>query len=86
MSVLLSMTIGFATGMLAWLLMPREQDHQGFVLTTILGTISGAATALFGHAAGWFQIGDLEGIAGAALGAAIVLVLWAAIGRRSTPS
>ncbi len=83
MSVLLPMTVGFGAGVLAWLLMSGDQDRQSFILTTILGAIAGATTALFGNAAGWFQTGDAEELAGAALGAVIALVLWAALGRRS---
>ena len=86
MSVLLPMTVGFGAGVLAWLLMSGDQDRKSFILTTILGAIAGTTTALFGNAAGWFQTGDAEELAGAALGAVIALVLWAALGRRSFPS
>lgn len=84
MSVLIPMSIGFGAGALAWLLMGIHQDRQSFILTSVLGTIAGVISALFGYAAGWFEIGDIEGLAGAALGAAIALVIWAAfIGRSS---
>ena len=86
MSVLLPMTVGFGAGVLAWLLMSGDQDRKSFILTTILGAIAGTTTALFGNAASWFQTGDAEELAGAALGAVIALVLWAALGRRSFPS
>ena len=84
MSVLIPMSIGFGAGAIAWLLMGIDQDRQSFILTTILGTIAGATSALFGYAAGWFEIGDIEGLAGAALGAAIALILWAALIGRSS--
>ena len=82
MSLLLAATVGFAAGVLAWFLMSGDQDRQSFILTSILGALAGSTAALFGYAAGWFQTG-LEGLAGSALGAAIALVLWAALGRRS---
>jgi uncharacterized membrane protein YeaQ/YmgE (transglycosylase-associated protein family) len=84
MSVLFPMTVGFGAGVLAWLLMHSYPDRHGFLLTTILGTMAGISTALLGHVAGWFQIGDAEGVAGAGLGAAVVLLVWAALGQRSS--
>jgi hypothetical protein len=78
------MAIGFSAGVFAWLLI-GDQNRHSFVLTTLLGTIAGATTALFGYATGWFQHGDVEALAGAGLGAAIALVLWAALGARSFP-
>lgn len=75
------MTVGFGAGVLAWLLMGPDQDRVSFILTTILGALAGGTAALVGYAAGWFQIDDVEGLAGAGLGAAIALIIWAALAR-----
>ena len=78
------MTIGFAAGVIAWLLRLGGNDRDSFTLTALLGAIAGVATALFGHALGWFQLSDTEALAGALLGAAIVLVLWVALAHHAT--
>jgi uncharacterized membrane protein YeaQ/YmgE (transglycosylase-associated protein family) len=78
-AVFTPIVVGFCAGVIAWFLMPRMSGSQGFAATTILGMIASVASALFAEAAGFFPTGDSERIAGSALGAAVVLLLWAAI-------
>ena len=79
MTALTPIIVGFGAGAFAWLLMPRSEAPYGFIVTTILGLIASVATALFGEAAGLYETGDNTRIAGSAFGAAVVLLLWAAI-------
>ena len=79
LAALIPIIVGFGAGVLAWFLMSRSDAPFGFIVTTSLGMIASLATALFGEAAGWYEIGDNARIAGSALGAAVVLLLWAAI-------
>jgi uncharacterized membrane protein YeaQ/YmgE (transglycosylase-associated protein family) len=76
--------VGFGTGVLAWLLMPRSDAPYGLIVTTILGMIASVATALFGDAAGLYETGNNARIAGSALGAAVVLLIWAVLSRHDS--
>ena len=69
--------VGFCAGVLAWFLMLSQNSGAGFVATTILGVLASITSALFGEAAGLFEAADSA--PGSALGAAFVLLIWAAV-------
>ena len=68
--------IGFVAGVIAKLIMPGDNEPQGFILTTLLG-IGGAFVATYlGQAIGWYGADDSVGFIGATVGAIIVLAVW----------
>jgi len=74
--------IGFVAGVIAKLLMPGDNEPQGFILTTLLG-IAGAFVATYlGQAIGWYGADDSAGLIGATVGAIIVLAIWGFFSRR----
>jgi len=75
--------IGFVAGVIAKLLMPGDNEPQGFILTTLLG-IAGAFVATYlGQAIGWYGADDSAGFIGATVGAIIVLAIWGFFSRRN---
>ena len=75
--------IGFVAGVIAKLLMPGDNEPQGFILTTLLG-IAGAFVATYlGQAIGWYGADDSAGFIGATVGAIIVLAIWGFVSRRN---
>jgi len=75
--------IGFIAGVVAKLIHPGPNEPSGFILTTLLG-IAGAFVATFiGQAVGWYGPDQSAGFIGAVVGAIIVLVVWAALAKRT---
>ncbi len=75
--------IGFIAGVIAKLIMPGDNEPQGFILTTLLG-IGGAFVATYlGQAIGWYGPDDSAGFIGATVGAIIVLAIWGFFSRRN---
>ncbi len=55
-------------------------EPKGFILTTALGIV--VATYL-GQALGWYQAGHGAGFIASIVGAALILLVWGFIGRRT---
>jgi uncharacterized membrane protein YeaQ/YmgE (transglycosylase-associated protein family) len=85
MSILWTILIGFVAGVLAKLVTPGSNEPQGFILTTILGIVGAFVATYLGQALGWYRADEGAGFIGATVGAIIVLLIWAAVARRSTP-
>lgn len=67
--------IGFVAGVIAKLIMPGDNEPQGFILTTILGIVGAFVATFLGQAIGWYGADDSAGLIGATVGAIIVLAV-----------
>jgi len=75
--------IGFVAGVIAKLIMPGDNEPQGFILTTILGIVGAFVATYLGQAVGWYGADDSAGFIGAIVGAIIVLAGWGFFARRT---
>jgi uncharacterized membrane protein YeaQ/YmgE (transglycosylase-associated protein family) len=75
--------IGFLAGVIAKLIMPGDNEPQGFILTTILGIVGAFVATFLGQAIGWYGADDSAGFIGATVGAIIVLAIWGFFSRRN---
>jgi uncharacterized membrane protein YeaQ/YmgE (transglycosylase-associated protein family) len=75
--------IGFVAGVIAKLIMPGDNEPQGFILTTILGIVGAFVATYLGQAIGWYGADDSAGLIGATVGAIIVLAVWGFFSRRN---
>lgn len=82
MGILWTIIIGFVAGIVAKLIVPGNNEPQGFVLTTILGIVGAFVATFLGQAVGWYEAGEGAGLIGATIGAVIVLLAWGALTRR----
>jgi len=82
MGIIWTLIIGLIAGIVAKLIVPGENEPQGFVLTAILGIIGAFVASYLGQALGWYAPGEGAGLIGAIVGAVIVLLVWGAIARR----
>jgi len=76
--------IGFVAGVIAKLIMPGDNEPQGFILTTILGIVGAFVATFLGQAIGWYGADDSAGLIGATVGAIIVLAVWGYFAKRNT--
>ena len=84
MSILWTIIIGFAAGVIAKFIMPGPNEPSGFILTTIIGILGAFVATFLGQALGWYGPGQGAGLIGAVVGAIIVLLLYGMMaGRRS---
>jgi uncharacterized membrane protein YeaQ/YmgE (transglycosylase-associated protein family) len=74
--------IGFVAGVIAKFVHPGPNEPSGFILTTILGIVGAFVATYIGQALGWYQPGEGAGLAGAIVGALIILIIWSAVARR----
>ncbi len=77
--------IGFVAGVIAKLIMPGDNEPQGFILTTILGIVGAFVATFLGQAIGWYGADNSAGLIGATVGAIIVLAVWGYFAKRNTP-
>jgi uncharacterized membrane protein YeaQ/YmgE (transglycosylase-associated protein family) len=83
MSILWTIIIGFAAGVIAKFLHPgNKYEPSGFIVTTLLGIVGAFAATYLGQAIGWYQAGQGAGFIGAIVGAIIVLTVWGVIAPR----
>ena len=82
MGIILTIVIGFITGLIAKFIMPGSNEPSGFILTTILGIVGALVASFLGQALGWYAPGQGAGLIGAVIGASVLLVVWAAIAKR----
>ena len=76
MSLLWTIIIGFIAGVIAKFIMPGDNEHSGFILTTILGIVGAFVASYLGQALGWYRPGEGAGLIGAVVGAIIVLFIY----------
>lgn len=81
MSIIWTIIIGFAAGVIAKFLMPGKNEPQGFVLTAILGIVGAFVASWLGQAIGWYGPDQGAGLVGAVVGAVIVLAVWGMISK-----
>jgi len=75
--------IGFVAGVIAKLIMPGDNEPQGFILTTLLGIVGAFVATYLGQTIGWYGAEDSAGFIGATVGAIIVLTIWGFLSRRA---
>ena len=83
MGIIWTIIIGFAAGVIAKFVTPGENEPTGFILTTILGIVGAFVASYLGQSLGWYAPGEGAGLIGAAVGAIIVLLVWAMARRRA---
>lgn len=83
MGIIWTIIIGFIAGVIAKFITPGSNEPSGFVMTTILGIVGAFVATYLGQALGWYAPGQGAGLVGAVVGAIVVLVVWAAISKRS---
>jgi uncharacterized membrane protein YeaQ/YmgE (transglycosylase-associated protein family) len=83
MGIIWTIIIGFVAGVVAKLIMPGDNEPQGFVLTTILGIIGAVVATYLGQSLGWYGPGDGAGLIGAIVGAIVVLFIFGMVRKRA---
>ena len=83
MGIIGTIIIGFLAGVIAKFVTPGDNEPSGFILTTILGIVGAFVASYLGQALGWYAPGQGAGLIGAAVGAIIVLLVWAFVRRRT---
>ena len=86
MSIMWTVTLGLAAGVIARLVTPGRKGPFGFMLTSLLGIIGACAASYLGQEAGWYQAEDSTGLIAAVFGAIIVLLIWAFLFRSRRPT
>ena len=62
MSIIWTIIIGFAAGVIAKFLYPgNKYEPTGYILTTVLGIIGAFVATYLGQAVGWYQPGEGAG-------------------------
>lgn len=79
MSIIWTILIGFAAGVIAKLITPGRNEPSGFVLTAILGIVGAIVATWLGQALGLYAEGQSAGLIGSVVGAVIVLLVWGAL-------
>jgi len=73
-----AIVVGACAGLAVKSVMPGDKERSGFVLAAIWGVLGAVLASYLGQAMGWFAGADgAAGLLGAALGALVVLLLWA---------
>jgi uncharacterized membrane protein YeaQ/YmgE (transglycosylase-associated protein family) len=88
MSIMWTVALGLAAGVIARLVTSGRKGPFGFMLTGLLGIIGAIAASYLGQEAGWYQPEDSTGLIVAVLGAVVLLMIWGLLfrSRRSTSS
>ena len=86
MSTAWTTLIGIIVGVIARLVAPGRKGPFGFLLTALLGIIGTFGAASFGQEAGWFLADEGAGLASAAFGAVLVLLIWALLFKSQRPT
>ena len=68
--------IGALAGLIARLLLPGENNPQGFLVTMVIGIIGAFVATFIGQSIGWYRHDQGAGLIGATLGSIIVLFIW----------
>ena len=86
MSIMWTVALGLAVGVIARLVTPGRKGPFGFMLTGLLGIIGAFAASYLGQEAGWYQAEDSTGLIAAAFGAVVLLVIWGLLFRSRRPT
>jgi uncharacterized membrane protein YeaQ/YmgE (transglycosylase-associated protein family) len=86
MSIMWTVALGLAAGVIARLVAPGRKGPFGFMLTGLLGIIGAFAASYLGQEAGWYQAEDSTGLIAAVFGAIIVLLIWGSLFRSRRPN
>ena len=86
MSIMWTVTLGLAAGVIARLVTPGRKGPFGFMLTSLLGIIGAFAASYLGQEAGWYQAEDSTGLIAAVFGAIILLLIWGLLFRSRHPT
>jgi uncharacterized membrane protein YeaQ/YmgE (transglycosylase-associated protein family) len=86
MSIMWTVALGLAAGVIARLVAPGRKGPFGFMLTGLLGIIGAFAASYLGQEVGWYQAEDSTGLIAAAFGAIIVLLIWGFLFRSRRPT
>jgi uncharacterized membrane protein YeaQ/YmgE (transglycosylase-associated protein family) len=86
MSIMWTVTLGLAAGVIARLVAPGRKGPFGFMLTGLLGIIGAFAASYLGQEAGWYQAEDRTGLIAAGFGAIVLLLIWGFLFRSRRPT
>ena len=86
MSIIWTAVIGVVAGVVARLAAPGRKGVFGFLLTAFLGIGGAFGAAYLGQEAGWYSADEAAGLAGAAFGAVLVLLIWGVLFRSRRPT
>jgi uncharacterized membrane protein YeaQ/YmgE (transglycosylase-associated protein family) len=86
MSIMWTVALGLASGVIARLVTPGRKGPFGFMVTGLLGIIGAFAGAYLGQEAGWYQAEDSTGLIAAVFGAVALLLIWALLFRSRRPT
>ena len=86
MSIMWTVALGLAAGVIARLVTPGRKGPFGFMLTGLLGIIGAFAASYLGQEAGWYQPEDSTGLVAAVVGAVVLLLIWGVLFRSRRPT
>jgi uncharacterized membrane protein YeaQ/YmgE (transglycosylase-associated protein family) len=86
MSIMWTVALGLAAGVIARLVTPGRKGPFGFILTGLLGIIGAFAASYLGQEAGWYQAEDSTGLVAALFGAVVLLLIWGFLFRSRRPT
>jgi uncharacterized membrane protein YeaQ/YmgE (transglycosylase-associated protein family) len=86
MSLIWTVALGLAAGVIARLIIPGRKGPFGFMLTSLLVIIGAVAASFLGQEAGWYQANDSTGLIAALVGAVILLLIWGFLFRSRRPT
>ena len=86
MSIMWTLALGLAAGVVARLVTPGRKGPFGFMLTGLLGIVGAFAASYLGIEAGWYQAEDSTGLVAAVFGAVVLLLIWGFLFRSRRPT
>ena len=86
MSIMWTVALGLASGVIARLVTPGRKGPFGFMVTGLLGIIGAFAASYLGQEAGWYRAEDSTGLVAAVFGAVALLLIWALLFRSRHPT
>ena len=86
MSIMWTVALGLAAGVIARLVTPGRKGPFGFMLTGLLGIIGAIAASYLGQQAGLYQAEDSTGLIVSVLGAVVLLLIWGLLFRSRRPT
>ncbi len=84
MSLVWTIIVGFIVGVVAKLVHPGR-ENMGFIMTTLLGIGGSLIAGYIGQAIGWYQAGQGAGFIASVIGALVLLFIYGAVKKKSTP-